>query len=199
MMSLIALRVNALSPDTLRVTSGRPPPPPGVGALMKCLWHAVRTQFANRPILHAVRSLFLYSLLFAAIGVNGQVAGVRPPNPTSLDFIIIDVDKPDLDFHLRSVEIVGSEIRITFAGYPTTPAFARDAVPVGRLAPGSYSILVTFIYEDTFGNPTSTTTLPAVPLQIAEGSTIPVLDGAGLIALAFALSVIAIFVLSRNQ
>ena len=136
-------------------------------------------------------------LLIAAVSAEAQVVAIHPSNPTSLDPITIDVAKPDLDYSLRSVEVVGTEIRITLAGYLTTPAFGLVAVEIGRLAPGNYSIVVTFVSEDVFGNPTSTFSVAPVPLQVSLGN-VPAIDDLGLLVLVLTLSATAIFVLPRN-
>lgn len=142
--------------------------------------------------------LVVLVFLIAAASADGQVVAIHPANPSSLDSITIDVAKPNLDYSVRSIEVVGTEIRITFAGYLTTPAFGLVPVPIGRLAPGSYSIVVTFVSEDVFGNPISTFSEAPVPLQVSLGN-VPTMDDATLLVFALALSATALWILPRSR
>lgn len=145
-----------------------------------------------------MRHLALLGLVLAAAAADGQgVVAIHPPNPTSVDSIVVDVGKPDQTIYLKSVVVVGDRIEITFSGYATTPAFGVDPVPIGRLPAGNYIIVVTFIYEDVFGNPDLVLTRPGVPLVVSEGAAVPTLETWGLLALIFALSSASVFVLKR--
>jgi hypothetical protein len=51
-----------------------------------------------------------------------------------------------------------------------TPAFGLVPIDIDRLAPGSYSIVLTFVSEDVFGNPSFTYSLAPFPLQVSRGT-----------------------------
>lgn len=141
--------------------------------------------------------MLLAFVVAAGVADAQGVVAIHPPNPTSVDSIVVDVGKPDQTIYLKSVVVVGDRIEITFSGYATTPAFGVDPVPIGRLPAGNYVIVVTFIYEDVFGNPDVVLTRPAVPLVVSEGFPVPTMETWGLLVLISALSFVSVFVLKR--
>lgn len=70
--------------------------------------------------------LALAVAIVAAFTASGQINAVQPPNPTSVDVIVLDVTTPYPDMPLRSIVRNGSEIRLTFRNiYSIFPSAGR--------------------------------------------------------------------------
>lgn len=138
-------------------------------------------------------------ILLATTAISAQeVLSIQPPNPTSVDRILLTIGMPVSYLDVESVSVVGSEIRITFRGViDPLPTGSRYTVPVGPLPPGSYSIVVRAIGIDEDGDVAFDTTFPGVPLVVAPGYFVPALDVRGFALFAGALAVAGALLLRR--
>ena len=139
----------------------------------------------------------LAGVLLCSPCLRAAVGSIQPPNPTSVDVIVIDVSTPYAELRLQPVVINGSQIEITFRGYPTVPAGGGALVSVGPLPAGVYTIIVRHVIEDQQGNPAFTLTDPTVTLTVANAAFVPALDSSALAAMAACLAAAALLALRR--
>jgi len=143
------------------------------------------------------RFVLVVVLLLASIAAQGQVVRVEPPNPTSVDSIILDVGVGTPQQVLQPIVVIGTEVRITFRGSSSTPSVEVHRVSLGRLPAGSYSVIVTMILTDAVDEVVATITLPPYALQVHEGFIVPALDAMALFGLAIGMALGGLLALRR--
>lgn len=133
------------------------------------------------------RTILICLLLSITVGVSAQITRVQPPNPTSVDNIIVHVTAPLGGMVLQPIVFTGSELHITFRGFSILPSGEGHRVSLGRLAPGNYSIIVTFVFAE--GEEVGDiVTYPPFPLAVHEGFFVPTMNDFALLALAMMLA-----------
>lgn len=148
-----------------------------------------------------MRSILFAIAVVCGFAVQGQVFQVQPTTPTSADRIYLHVGVGLNGPTPLPIEIVGSEIRITFRGVGSVLPFGVSFVlPVGPLPAGTYQVLVRFEYLDDEGNPDYTIVSPPYILVVAPAVSpayIPALSPAALTLFAAAMAVGGAFLLRR--
>ncbi len=120
-------------------------------------------------------------------GVHAQFA---PAAPTSADLITFEVSLPYSSYSGPTIVRDGTQIRVTFHGVPSKPAFDVRTVSLGRLPAGQYTVTLVVIHES---DPVSV--VESVFSLAVTQADVPVLDGPAmtlLIALLGGIAVVAI-------
>jgi hypothetical protein len=136
----------------------------------------------------------VFIALTVTLAASAQTT-IQPPNPSSIDNILLRVTAPTSQWELQPVVINGSEITVTFRGGGIFPSLAVYTVPLGRLPARTYS--VTVIFEWTDGEDVRIESAPPFALVVSAGYFVPTLGPVALLGFAMALAVAGLFIIRR--
>jgi hypothetical protein len=137
--------------------------------------------------------LTVFAALLLASVADAQI---QPPSPTANDPIVVTVWTPYAGFAPPVVIRDGSEIRLTFRGSASRPAFQRHDVALGKLPVGEYTVVMIVQYLDEDGDVYEETRGEVVTFAVTEAN-LPALDDLGTTLLVAILGVVGFVAIRR--